>query len=687
MSWVPQLLHAIVAANGDAVVLHTGDTPYVAGAGTETEIAGEKLTVQAVDDVLKQLLPEPSQKTLDLFGSIRYECPPFDAYPDDRFVVVALRQADGLWLEIRRERVKAQPPAAGTVSKGVSAAPVVETLFRDDLAVPDFEALWPGETREQTLDSGSWRERDPLDGNPASPARAENRPPAAGRMWSELDESDLDQLDTGLPLGGPSGAASPPHGDSLAAQPLAPPRGEHRPGATGQALDDLSEFELDKLDDPLPPSRLPSPGPHQAPPSDERTISTGNAPSQAEPQARADAPAPDVQAVPPRQAVVLSMARAQIRTDSREPVVDLKTSGLVRLLRIVAARGGSALYITSDAQPSMRVDGEMRALDGEEPLSAADTEALLLGVMPQSDEALGGGERMEWIADVTDLGRVRCVSFHDRRGTGGIFRILTARPASVERLGLSRQVQALVLEPEGLVLVAGPRSSGKSTLIATFVDLINRTRRDHVITIESEIQVVHESHGSMISQREVRGDPQDVLAAVRGALREDPDVLVIDELRDDATTHLTLEAAGSGRLVIASLPAHTTPDAVDRFIDHFPPERQQQARVALAENLRGIIAQALLRKPGGGRLAAREVLLNTPAVASLIADGRTAQVPMAIEEGRKIGMISLNESLAALVKNSSVDVREAYRCAGDRQGLLALLKRHGVDTTLFERHA
>jgi twitching motility protein PilT len=294
---------------------------------------------------------------------------------------------------------------------------------------------------------------------------------------------------------------------------------------------------------------------------------------------------------------------------------------------------------------------------------------------------------MEWIAAVPDLGRVRCVSFQDRRGAGGIFHILTARPASVERLGLSRQVQALVLEPEGLVLVAGPRSSGKSTLIATFVDLINRTRRDHVITIESEIQVVHESHGSIISQREVRGDPQDVLAAVRNALRENPDVLVIDELRDDATTHLALEAAGSGRLVIASLPAHTTPDAVDRFIDHFSPERQQQARVALAENLRGIIAQSLLRKPGGGRLAAREVLLNTPAVASLIADGRTAQLPKAIEEGRKVGMISLNESLAALVKNSSVDVREAYRCAGDRQGLLALLKLHGVDTTLFERQA
>jgi twitching motility protein PilT len=674
MSLLPQLLRAIVAANGDAIVLHTGDTPYVAGAGTETEVTADKLTFQAVDDVLKQLLPEPSQETFDLLGSIRYECPPFEAYPGERFVVVALRDADELWLEIRREGVNAQPPSAGAVSTGALAASEAATLFRDDLAVPDFESLWPDETIGQTL----------RDGPPLS--LAENPPSAAGRMWSDLDESDLDQLEEGLPVAGPSG--SPPRGASPSHQPVAPPRIEGRPAAPGRALDDLSEFELDKLDDPLPPPRQPSPVPHEASPSGERTSDAGDGPSQAGSPASPDAPAPEAQAAPSRQAVVLSMARTQIGHDAREPVVDLKAAGgLVRLLRIVAARGGSALYITSTAQPSMRVDGEMRALDGEEPLSAADAEALLLGVMPKSHQTSGSAERTEWIADVPDLGRVRCVGFRDRRGAGGIFRILTARPASVERLGLSRQVQALVLEPEGLVVVAGPRSSGKSTLIATFVDLINRTRRDHVITIESDIQVVHESHGSIISQREVRGDPQDVLAAVRNALRENPDVLVIDELRDDATTHLALEAAGSGRLVIASLPAHTTPDAVDRFIDHFSPERQQQARVALAENLRGIIAQSLLRKPGGGRLAAREVLLNTPAVASLIADGRTAQLPKAIEEGRKIGMISLNESLAALVKNSSVDVREAYRCAGDRQGLLALLKLHGVDTTLFERQA
>jgi twitching motility protein PilT len=554
--------------------------------------------------------------------------------PGERFIVVALRKGGELWLEIRRARSSGPSPATRAIPAGVLAAPA--SLLTDDLAVPDAKALWPDGTGGHTFDSGA--------GNP---------PSGAGRMWSDLDEGDLARFDEGLPA-------------------VAAPLVADHPDAPGQVWSDLSEFELDKLDDPPQPS--PSAVPHGALPVDVPTIGAGTA--------------PDIHAVPPRQAAVLSLARTQNRTDEREPPADLTVGRLVRLMRVVAARGGSALYITSGARPTMRVDGEMRGLDGEEPLSAADTEALLVALMPASTrEALGNDERKEWISDATELGRMRCVSFRDRRGAGGIFRMLTARPASAEQLGLSREAQALALEPEGLVLIAGPRSSGRSTVIAALVDLINRTRRELVITIESEISVVHESQGSMISQREVRGDPRGVLAAARSALREDPDVLVLDEYADDALTDLALEAAGSGRIVIAGLPARTAPEGVDRFIDHFAAERRQRAQVALAENLRGVIALSLPRKAGGGRLAAREVLLNTVAVAALIAEGRTGELPAAIEEGRKIGMVSLNESLAALVKSASIDVREAYRCAGDRQGLLALLKRNGVDTAPLERRA
>ena len=183
----------------------------------------------------------------------------------------------------------------------------------------------------------------------------------------------------------------------------------------------------------------------------------------------------------------------------------------------------------------MRVDGELQILEGEPVLTARDVESLLLTLMPERNhEALRTGAATEWILDIEDVGRVRCMSFRDHRGPGGVFRLMPTRSVSVDQLGLPRAVQGLAIEPEGLVLVAGPRSSGKRTLISAFVDLINRTRRDHVITIEREINIVHERGNSFISQREVRGSDDDLLAAARAALREDPDVLVIEDLRSPA---------------------------------------------------------------------------------------------------------------------------------------------------------
>jgi twitching motility protein PilT len=279
------------------------------------------------------------------------------------------------------------------------------------------------------------------------------------------------------------------------------------------------------------------------------------------------------------------------------------------------------------------------------------------------------------------------MSFRDHRGAGGIFRMIPARAISAEQLGLSREIQGLCAEPEGLVLVTGLRSSGRSTLISAFVDLINRTRNDHVITLESQIKFVHESRGSVVSQREVRGDKDELLSVARSALRENPDVLVIEDLRSPEIITVALEAAQSGHLVIGALTAHTATAAVDRIIDQTSPERRPKVQLALAEALRGIVAQVLLRKTGGGRVAAREVLLNTSAVANLIAEGKTSQLPMAIDSGRKHGMVPLNDALAAFVQNGTVDSREAYRFAFDRPGFLNLLKRQGIDTSPIERLA
>jgi len=306
----------------------------------------------------------------------------------------------------------------------------------------------------------------------------------------------------------------------------------------------------------------------------------------------------------------------------------------------------------------------------------------LLTLMPErSHEALRTGAATEWICDIETVGRVRCMSFRDQRGPGGVFRLMPNRSVSMDQLGLPQPVTALAIEPEGLVLVAGPRSSGKRTLLAAFVDQINRTRRDHVITIEREIIIVHGAGKAVISQREVRGNDDELLAAARGAMREDPDVLVIEDLRTGPLMNVALEAAASGRLVVGGFSAHTAAGAIDRIIDLYAPEHRRQVQLALANSLRGVIVQVLLRKTSGGRVAAREVLLNTPAVSSVIAEGKTSQLPMAIEGGRRYGMMPINDGLVALVQGGYVDAQEAYRRSTDRAGFLAALKRSGVDTS------
>lgn len=722
MSLGAHLFYAMVAAGGDAVVIHTGDLPYVATALAESAIGTDPLTVSDVDALLAELLPAVSLQTFNRLGAIRYECPPLPDYPGQRFTVVAYREAVELWVELRRDGSRA-PQLSGDLVDTVDA---VETGAArpdvpgppspasamaeaggesDSLTLPGFGELWLKQGRAQTVQSIDWHDAyttgnsttdDPSEPPAASAHVAQDSSVArraspgglAARGSSVGDTSalDVEALPDTQSISGLSSSFEP------AAPPQLPvtPRPEEGPSnqpaladpnvTDGSKSTDLETFELDKFDRGLPSGPADAQR-HTPSPAGERPIVTQTAP------APAGGFEPAVRAVPPRQAVVLPMSRT-VRNGSLEPLADRTSSGLVHLLRTVAARGGSALYISSDARPLMRIDGEMQPLEEVDPLSAVDVETLLIGVMPErTHEALRTGERTEWISEVPDVGRVRCVSFWDHRGAGGIFRILTARVVTAEQLGLTREVQALALQPDGLVLIAGPRSSGKSTLISAFVDLINRTRRHHVITIENEIQVIHESRGSMISQREVRDDGQELLAAIGVALREDPDVLAIEELRGEGTMRIALEAAGSGRLVIGGLPAHSAADAVDRIFDRFGQDQQLHAQLTVAENLRGIVVQTLLRKPGGGRVAAREVLLNTPAVASLIADGRTSQLSVAIEAGRQAGMISLNESLVALVKSGAADAGEAYRRAGDREGLLALLKRHGVDTSRIEHLA
>jgi twitching motility protein PilT len=342
----------------------------------------------------------------------------------------------------------------------------------------------------------------------------------------------------------------------------------------------------------------------------------------------------------------------------------------------------------SRSVPALRVDGEIEQLDDHEPLAASDVEAFMLALAPEpSRDSVRSGETFEWFCDVAEAGHVRCLAFRDHRGPGVIIRMLPARAVSAEQLGFSKDIRALAAQSDGLVLVTGPRASGKSTLIAGFVDLINRTRADHVISIERQVTFVHASRRSFVSQREVRGEAHDVLAAVRAALREDPDVLVVEEVRSPEVVATVLEAAEAGRLVIAGYRAPAAAPALERLIEQLPVDRRGQALATLSTSLRAMLAQALLRKRGGGRVAARELLLNTPAAATVIAEGKLFQLNAALEGGRKLGSVPLNDALVSLVREGLVDPGEAWRKAYDRDGLLTLFKREGIDTSFVERLA
>ena len=431
----------------------------------------------------------------------------------------------------------------------------------------------------------------------------------------------------------------------------------------------------------------------------------GTPPGKAEPKASSESPAPasrpsrkaaaaaapvepvTPEAPPSEPAVVLSLSRNTVRSESPHRPMPQRTGGLERLLRTASARGAEALYLFSNARPSIRVDGEIITLDGEAALGSQDVEALVLEGLPDRLDAAALITEREWICDIKDVGRVRCLAFSDHRGPGGIFRMIPARAISAEQLGLSREIQGLCAESEGLVLVTGPRASGKSTLLAAFVELISRTRSDHVITVESRLKVAHENRMGIVSQREVRGGAHEWLATIRGALRENPDVLIVEDLRAPEVAAEAIEAAVSGYLVIAGIPAHSAPEAVMRLVEQAMPERRGALQAALAETLRGVVAQVLLRKSSGGRIAARELLLGTPSVSSLIAEGKLAQLPLALESGRKHGMVPLTDALVAFIQSGVIDVREAWRKASNRASLLKQLKREGIDTSVIERLA
>jgi twitching motility protein PilT len=314
-----------------------------------------------------------------------------------------------------------------------------------------------------------------------------------------------------------------------------------------------------------------------------------------------------------------------------------------------------------------------------------DVMALLHPIMPVANrEEFESRHDTDVAYEIKGLARFRANMFLDRKGPGAVFRVIPAQILTAEQLGLSPHILQLCRLTKGLVLVTGPTGSGKSTTLCAMIDYINKTRTDHIITIEDPIEFVHENQQCLINQREVGTHTGGFKAALRAAMREDPDIILVGELRDLETVAIAIETAETGHLVFGTLHTTTAASTVDRVIDQFPQEQQAQIRIMLSESLKGVIAQNLCRKIGGGRVAALEVLLINSAISNLIREAKTFQIPSMMQVGRAQGMVALNDALMDLVTKKLVEPQEAYLKAVDKAGFEGLLKRAGIDTKFVQ---
>jgi twitching motility protein PilT len=360
-----------------------------------------------------------------------------------------------------------------------------------------------------------------------------------------------------------------------------------------------------------------------------------------------------------------------------EPTPDDPREAIEALLALVKERRASDLHLTSGEVPALRIDGDVVPIPEYGPIHAERLREMLWSIAPERGRAEWEASHDADFAHETEGARYRANVFSDRKGIGAVFRIIPRDILTAEDLGLSAPILDLCQLSKGLVLVTGPTGSGKSTTLAALVDYVNRNRDDHIITIEDPIEFVHQNKRCIVHQREVGTHTDSFKRALRAALREDPDVILVGELRDLETIAIAIETAETGHLVFGTLHTNTAPSTVDRLIDQFPVDRQEQIRMMLSESLKGVVSQTLCKKIGGGRAAALEVLLCTSGVANLIREGKTFQIPSIMQTAKGQGMVTLNDALLDLVKRKVVEPAEAHRKAVARKELEAALERAG----------
>jgi twitching motility protein PilT len=347
--------------------------------------------------------------------------------------------------------------------------------------------------------------------------------------------------------------------------------------------------------------------------------------------------------------------------------------------------GGSDLHLTTGLAPYFRLHGDMVAVTGVPPIEADEMLRMLYEIAPLANrEQFEREHDTDFAYELPGKARFRANLFMDHRGPGAVFRQIPSEVLTCDQLGLPKAVRDLCFLSKGLVLVTGPTGSGKSTTLAAMLDLVNKSRNDHIITIEDPIEFVHKSQRCLVHQREVHRHTESFKRALRAALREDPDIILVGEMRDLETIAIAIETAETGHLVFGTLHTTTAMTTVDRIVDQFPADRQAQIRTMLASSLKGVIAQTLLKKKPKGRVAALEILIATKAVAALIREGKTHQLQSIMQTGGKYGMRLLNDALLELVQKNLVDPAEAYMKSVEKEAFLLQLQHIGVKLDLSQ---
>ena len=350
---------------------------------------------------------------------------------------------------------------------------------------------------------------------------------------------------------------------------------------------------------------------------------------------------------------------------------------IIAALHQVLFTGASDLHVTANAAPMLRVDGGLSPVSGASVWPAEKVRAALNSLLSSLQREIFEKElELDFAYTISASARFR-VNFYQQRGAiGAAFRLIPTTIKTLEQLGVPDSVARFSTLPRGLVLVTGPTGSGKSTTLAALIDLVNRTRADHIVTVEDPIEFMHGNKRSLVNQREVGADTHSFGAALKHVLRQDPDVILVGEMRDLETISVALTAAETGHLVFATLHTQSAAASVDRVIDVYPPHQQDQVRTQLSATLQGVVSQTLVKKAqGSGRVVATEVLVTTPAISNLIREGKSYQITSSMQAGRELGMHTMDQHLAQLVDEGQITRQSAFEKAHDPETLTRLIQR------------